>query len=91
MPSQPLKWHGGKYYLADRIIGLMPPHIHYVEPYFGGGAVLFRKDPYDKRHVVKSVNEGCSEVVNDINDKLCNFWEVIANDHVRRHEPITKT
>ena len=38
--NQPLKWHGGKYYLASKIIGLMPSHLHYVEPYFGGGAVL---------------------------------------------------
>ena len=36
----PLKWHGGKYYLAAKIVRLMPPHIHYVEPFFGGGAVL---------------------------------------------------
>ena len=37
----PLKWHGGKYYLASKIVQLMPPHLHYVEPFFGGGAVLF--------------------------------------------------
>ena len=27
--SGPLKWHGGKCYLANRIIALMPPHLHY--------------------------------------------------------------
>ena len=44
----PLKWHGGKYYLASKIVRLMPPpHLHYVEPYFGGGAVLFARDPED--------------------------------------------
>ncbi len=43
---------------------MMPPHVHYVEPYFGGGAVLLAKDP-----------EGVSEVVNDINGELINFWE----------------
>ena len=31
--SSPLKWHGGKHYLAKKIIELMPPHLHYVEPY----------------------------------------------------------
>ncbi len=67
--SVPLKWHGGKYYLADRIIGLMPPHIHYVEPYFGGGQVLFRKSC-----------KGVSEVVNDINGDLMNFWNVLGDD-----------
>ena len=53
---QPLKWHGGKSYLAKWIIGLMPPRVrnsndpaadddgwcHYVEPYFGGGACCWR-------------------------------------------------
>ena len=36
----PLKWHGGKNAfqgkLARWIISLMPPHLHYVEPFFGG-------------------------------------------------------
>ena len=45
---QPLKWHGGKYYLASKIVDLMPPHLHYVEPFFGGGAVLLARDPEDK-------------------------------------------
>ncbi len=35
--TQPLKWHGGKSYLAKKIIELMPPHLHYVETHFGGG------------------------------------------------------
>ena len=59
---QPLKWHGGKGYLAKWIISLMPPHVHYVEPFFGGGAVLLEKEP-----------EGVSEVVNDVNAELSNF------------------
>ena len=40
--TQPLKWHGGKYYLAKRIIEEFPTHVHYVEPYFGGGSVLLQ-------------------------------------------------
>lgn len=64
--SPPLKWHGGKTYLADRIIALMRPHVHYHEPYFGGGAMLLAKD-YD----------GISEVVNDVNGNLTNFWRVL--------------
>lgn len=65
--TQPLKWFGGKHYLAERIIALMPPHLHYVEPYAGGLAVLFAKDP-----------EGVSEVVNDIHQDLTNFWRTLA-------------
>lgn len=66
--TPPLKWHGGKHYLAKKIIELMPPHKHYVEPYFGGGAVLLEKDP-----------EGVSEVANDINGELTNFWATLAD------------
>lgn len=61
-----IKIHGGKTYLADRIIGLMPPHTHYVEPFAGGLAVLLRK-PCD----------GISEVVNDLDAELTTFWRVL--------------
>ncbi len=64
----PLKWHGGKYYLADWIISLMPEHVHYVEPYAGGLAVLLAKDP-----------AGTSEVVSDVNRELTNFWRVLQS------------
>lgn len=64
--TPPLKWHGGKHYLARRIVALMPAHTHYVEPYAGGLAVLLAKDP-----------EGVSEVANDIDRDLTNFWRVL--------------
>lgn len=82
--TNPLKWHGGKADLADWIISLMPPRcrkpnapeqgdagwLHYVEPFFGGGSVLLAQDP-----------EGISEVVNDLNAHLVNFWSVLKNDY----------
>lgn len=56
----------------------MPPHVHYVEPYFGGGSVLLQKNP-----------EGVSEVVNDLNSDLAMFWTVIRDpvwfEAMRRH------
>lgn len=78
----PLKVHGGKRYLADWIISMMPPRcanpnkpddkddgwLHYVEPYFGGGQVLFRLDP-----------KGISEIANDLNEHLTNFWQVLQS------------
>ncbi len=67
--NQPLKWHGGKHYLAKWIIEQMPPHTHYVEPFFGGGSVLLSKDP-----------EGVSEVANDRNCELINFWRVLRSE-----------
>jgi DNA adenine methylase len=66
--TQPLKWHGGKHYLAPKIIDLMPSHIHYVEPFFGGGSVLLTKPP-----------EGVSEVVNDVHRELTTFWRVLQD------------
>jgi DNA adenine methylase len=74
----PLKGHGGKYYLASRIVALMPPHLHYVEPFFGGGAVLLARDPEDAPLWLPP-HQGVSEVVNDINGRLVNFWRVLQN------------
>ena len=68
-PSQPLKWHGGKHYLAQRIIKLIPAHIHYDEPFFGGGAVLLAKPA--------QLVEGHSELANDVHGELINFWRVL--------------
>lgn len=83
--THPLKWHGGKSYLAKRIIGLAPPraknsnapasddpgYVHYVEPFFGGGSVLLENDP-----------EGISEVANDIHRGLFNFWRSLRDPAV---------
>jgi DNA adenine methylase len=82
MDRQPIKRHGGKSYQAKQIVALMPPRVknpnkpaaddlgwlHYVEPYFGGGAVLFKNDP-----------TGISEVVNDLDGELTNFWRVLQD------------
>ena len=81
--TNPLKWHGGKSYLADWIISLMPKHLHYVEPYAGGLAVLLAKDPNDPRHDWVTGNSqfrGTSEVVNDLNGELTNFWRVLQSE-----------
>ena len=70
--TQPIKWHGGKHYLAPWIIEQFPDHKHYVEPYFGGGSVLLRKPA--------PLVEGHSEVVNDIHSELVNFWRVLQSE-----------
>jgi DNA adenine methylase len=80
--KSPIKRHGGKTYLAEKIVELMPDRVqrpnkpdpqdpgwlHYVEPFFGGGAVLFAQNP-----------EGISEVINDIDGELTNFWDVLKS------------
>jgi DNA adenine methylase len=68
LKPNPLKWHGGKSYLANWILGFEPKDcVHYVEPYFGGGAVLFAREP------------GKSEYVNDLNSNLTLFWRYLQD------------
>lgn len=67
----PIKWHGGKSYLAAQIIDLIPHHVHYVEPFFGGGAVLLQKP--------SRLVEGHSEVINDLYGELITFWRVLQS------------
>jgi DNA adenine methylase len=58
---------GGKRYLADEIVSLMPPHEVYVEVFGGGAAVLFAKVPSPV------------EVYNDIDFELVNFFRVLRD------------
>lgn len=72
--ATPLKWHGGKAPLASRIRNLFPDGrgeswLHYVEPFAGGLSVLLA-DP--------DGGEGISEVVNDLNTELTNFWLTLS-------------
>lgn len=64
----PLKWHGGKNYLATRLweIARRIPHIHRVEVFGGGLSFTLASEP-----------DGYSEVVNDLNSELMNFWCVL--------------
>jgi DNA adenine methylase len=81
----PLKWHGGKRYVAKHVLRLMPRHLHYVEPYFGGGQVFFARDPADRRlwwDKPTSDNrraDGVSEVINDLHGDLMNFYTVLRS------------
>jgi DNA adenine methylase len=77
----PLKWHGGKHYLAKRIVALFPKHLHYVEPFAGGLQVLLARDPADRRLWAggDSARRGVSEVANDLHGPLTNFWRVLQD------------
>lgn len=61
----PLTYYGGKQRLAKTIISLIPKHRLYCEPFFGGGAVFFAKEPSKV------------EIINDTNRELINFYKVI--------------
>ena len=49
---------GGKRYLAKTIVSYIPEHKTYVEPFLGGGAVFFAKEPSE------------SEVINDLDKDI---------------------
>ncbi|GGC84403.1 DNA adenine methylase [Enterococcus wangshanyuanii] len=59
-----LNYPGSKWNSADIIIGQMPKHETYVEPFFGSGAVFFNKD---KSKV---------ETINDMDCRIVNFFRV---------------
>jgi DNA adenine methylase len=66
----PITYYGGKQRLAATIIDLMPPHLIYVEPFFGGGAVLFEKGVPQGRY---------QEIINDINSDLIRMYRVMRD------------
>ncbi len=63
-----LKYPGAKWSLAEWIIGHFPSHHSYLEPFFGSGAVLFRKA---RSHI---------ETVNDLDGDVVNLFECIRQD-----------
>lgn len=62
-----LKWVGGKRQLLDSIEPLIPKCSTYYEPFIGGGAVLFSRQP-DKA------------VINDSNQELINVYLTIKEE-----------
>lgn len=54
--------------MLKEILPLIPKHRIYTEAFFGGGAVFFAKEPSE------------SEVINDINNMVVNFYEVLKTD-----------
>jgi DNA adenine methylase len=68
-----LHYPGSKWSMADWIIGHMPEHSTYLEPFFGSGAVFFNK-PRSKM-----------ETVNDIDGNVVNLFRMIRD---RRDELI---
>jgi DNA adenine methylase len=56
----------------------MPRHIHYCEPYAGGASVLLQRDPNDESLWYPG-HKGVSEVLNDVDRELMNFWSVLRH------------
>lgn len=64
-----LRWYGGKWRLAPWIIGHLPAHDAYCEPYGGAASVLLRKPP------------ARLETFNDLHGRLVNFFMVVRERH----------
>ncbi len=62
-----LPWMGGKRRLAKQILPLFKPHTTYVEPFCGGAALFFMKEPAKV------------EVINDVNGELVNLYRVVKH------------
>lgn len=60
-----INYPGAKWGMAREIVGLMPSHRSYLEPYFGSGAVLFNKPP------------SAIETINDIDGEVVNFFRIL--------------
>jgi DNA adenine methylase len=58
----PISYYGGKAMLASKIVDMIPQHITYVEPFCGGAAIFWAKEPSGV------------EILNDTNKELVNFY-----------------
>ena len=61
------------------ILPMIPEHSVYVEPFFGGGAVFWGKQPAQV------------EFVNDINGEVSNFYRVLKTDYPALKAEIDQT
>lgn len=65
-PARPAsRYYGSKWRLARWIIGYMPAHTVYVEPYAGVLAVLLNK----QRSIM--------EIVSDVSDEIVNYFQIL--------------
>ena len=65
----PITYYGGKQKMLGAILPMIPEHNIYVEPFFGGGAVFWAKQPAPV------------EFINDIDGEVTNFYRVLQTDY----------
>ncbi len=61
-----VKWAGGKRQFLSKLLPLVPEHKRYIEPFVGGGAMLFALQPN-------------SFIANDINYELITTYELLKD------------
>lgn len=64
----PISYYGGKQTLSSTILKMIPVHRLYVEPFLGGAAVFFAKEPSEM------------EVINDLNGHMVKFYRAMKSD-----------
>lgn len=69
--SPAIRYHGGKFRLAPWVMEFFPDHRIYVEPFGGAAGVLIQKP------------RAYSEVYNDLDGDLVNFFRVVQNAGLR--------
>lgn len=65
----PISYYGGKQMMVNDILPLIPPHSLYTECFVGGAAIYFSKPP------------SISEVINDKNGEVVNFYRVVKTNY----------
>lgn len=75
----PITYYGGKQRMLSHILPLIPKHKVYVEPFVGGGAVFWAKEPSE------------TEVINDTNKEVINFYIVAKNNFRKLEKEIKAT
>lgn len=65
----PYVWFGGKRSVADLVWAALGNPRHYLEPFFGGGAVLLARPDAPEL-----------ETINDIDGYVVNFWRAVQAD-----------
>jgi len=65
--NSPFRYAGGKFYARKLILGHIPHHTAYIEPFAGGGSIFFAKSKVDYN------------LLNDIDDELVNVYLTIRD------------
>lgn len=75
----PITYYGGKQSMLKHILPLVPEHTRYTETFCGGAAVLFAKSAVE------------SEIINDLNGELINFYWIAKAYYADLWTEIEKT
>lgn len=75
----PITYYGGKQQMLQHILPLIPDHETYTESFAGGLAVFWAKEPCQ------------SEIINDVDQEIVNFYEVLRSDPIALQKIIDTT